>query len=46
MVGLLEANADALGVTAAAVHLQDTISRTVTQLENETASLTVTPERT
>ena len=46
MVGLLEANADALGVTADAGHLQDTIKRTVTQLENETAGLTVTPERT
>ena len=46
MVGLLEANADALGVTADAGHLQDTIKRTVTQLEKETAGLTVTPERT
>ena len=46
MVGLLEANAGALGVTADAVHLRNTITRTVTQLENETASLTVTPERT
>ena len=46
MVGLLEANADALGETADAGHLQDTIKRTVTQLEKETAGLTVTPERT
>ncbi|MGB9438071.1 MAG: hypothetical protein WCB15_09020, partial [Desulfobacterales bacterium] len=46
MVGLLEANADALGVTADAGHLQDTIKRTVTQLEKETAGLTVTPKRT
>lgn len=46
MVNLLKVNADVLGVTAEAQHFDDTIFRTRTQLEEDTAGLTVTPERT
>lgn len=41
MVELLKANAAALGVTAQGWHLDDTISRTRSQLLNQTAALTV-----
>jgi hypothetical protein len=46
MVNLLKANAGDLGVTADDVHFDDTISRTLGQLNGNTAVLTVTPERT
>jgi hypothetical protein len=43
MVNLLKANADVLGVTADAVHFDDTLSRTLNQLELDTAVLTTDP---
>jgi hypothetical protein len=46
MVNLLKANADVLGVTADAVHFDDTLSRTLIQLEQETAKLTAQALRT
>ena len=46
MVGLLQANAATLGVTADTAHLDATIDRTQTLLAGETALLTVAPERT
>lgn len=46
MVNLLKANADVLGVTADAVHFDDTISRTLIQLEQDTAVLTTNAFRT
>ncbi len=46
MVNLLKANADVLGVTADGVHFDDTISRTLTQLEQETAVLMTEATRT
>ncbi len=45
MVNLLKTNADALGVTADAVHFDDTLSRTLIQLEQETAKLTAQASR-
>ena len=45
MVGLLEANAETLGVTADPVHLDDTISRTRAQLAFATAGLTIDTDR-
>jgi hypothetical protein len=45
MVGLLQANADDLGVTADQGHLEDTINRTQALLAGETATLTVSAER-
>ncbi len=46
MVNLLKANADVLRVTADAVHFDDTISRTLTQLGQDTAVLTASASRT
>ena len=46
MVGLLQANAATLGVTADTAHLDATIDRTQALLAGQTAGLTVTPERT
>ena len=40
MVNLLKANAVDLGVTADAVHFDATLSRTLVQLEQDTARLT------
>ena len=45
MVGLLKANAIDLGVTADAAHFDDTLSRTLVQLEQETARLTALASR-
>ncbi len=46
MVNLLKAKADVLGVTADAVHLDNTISRTLIQLDQDTAVLTTNANRT
>jgi hypothetical protein len=45
MVGLLRDNADVLGVTADLGHLNNTITRTETQLAGDTAQLTVATDR-
>lgn len=45
MVNLLQANADILGVTADAAHFDATLSRTLTQLQQNTAELTVNASR-
>ena len=39
MVSLLKDNADALGITADAAHFDDTIARTIIQLEQDTAQV-------
>jgi hypothetical protein len=46
MVNLLKANAVDLGVTADAVHFDDTLSRTLVQLQENTAVLTAQASRT
>ena len=46
MVNLLKANAVDLGVTADAVHFDDTLSRTLVQLQKDTAVLTARATRT
>ena len=46
MVNLLKANGDVLGVTADANHFDDTIARTLIQLEQNTAKLTAHASRT
>jgi hypothetical protein len=45
MVNLHKANADVLGVTANAAHFDDTLSRTLVQLEQDTARLTALASR-
>jgi hypothetical protein len=45
MVGLLKTNARALGVTAEPAHFDGTISRTLSQLQQKTALLTVAAKR-
>ncbi len=45
MVGVLADNAETLGVTADAEHLEATMSRILSQLQEHTAALTVTPDR-
>jgi hypothetical protein len=45
MLGVLAANAAALGVTADAEHFDATLVRTLDQLQEHTARLTLTPER-
>jgi hypothetical protein len=45
MVEAIAAHAEALGVTADADHLDATLARTLDQLQEHTARLTVTPER-
>jgi len=45
MVGVLADHADELGVTAEAEHFEATASRILAQLEERTARLTVTPDR-
>jgi hypothetical protein len=45
MIGVLAANAEALGVTADAEHLAATLAHTLDQLQKRTARLTVIPDR-